>query len=81
MNGPRTPSIDCRACRHFWITWQSRFPYGCRAFQMVCQSMPSAHVRQQSGEDCLYHEPKPQKKQKKDGEGGSTPPKRDGWLV
>ncbi|MBN8217840.1 MAG: uracil-DNA glycosylase [Spirochaetes bacterium] len=80
MTGPRPRPVDCRACRHFWITWQGGHPYGCRAFQMVCQGLPSAHVRQQSGEDCLYFEPKPPRKSP--GKEGPPPAQgKDGWLA
>jgi hypothetical protein len=56
--------IDCRRCNFFYITWDKRFPYGCKAMGFKTALMPSMEVRQASGVGCLRFEPR------KDGEKG-----------
>ena len=50
--------IDCRKCRHFYITWDHKFPYGCKSFGMKTKQMPSAEVYTSSGKECLKFEKK-----------------------
>jgi hypothetical protein len=50
--------IDCFQCRHFYITWQRSFPYGCRALSFKSKLMPSFEVFSASGSDCLHYEKK-----------------------
>lgn len=45
--------IDCFKCRHFHITWDKNFPYGCRALGFKTRAMPSADVSRASGTHCL----------------------------
>jgi hypothetical protein len=45
--------INCRKCVHFYVTWDKKFPYGCRAMGFKTQTMPSLRVFQTSGMDCL----------------------------
>ncbi len=52
-------NIDCFACKHFYITWDRRFPYGCRALGFKSRGMPSAEVFNASAQECLKHEKKP----------------------
>lgn len=48
-----THLISCRNCRHYYITWDKNFPYGCRALNFKSKSMPAAAVRAASGIPCL----------------------------
>ncbi|MFQ5329020.1 MAG: uracil-DNA glycosylase [Thermodesulfobacteriota bacterium] len=50
--------MDCRKCRHFYITWDEKAPRGCRAMGFKTREMPSSVVRQASGRECLAFERK-----------------------
>ncbi len=53
----RPPQIDCRACRHFYITHERAFPYGCRVVGFKSRLMPSIEVYMNSGIACqLFQE-------------------------
>jgi hypothetical protein len=45
-------------CRHFYITWDPKFPNGCKAFGFKTQSLPSRDVLASSGKPCLTFEAK-----------------------
>lgn len=53
------PTADCTVCRHYYITWDERFPYGCRALDFKSRNRPDAEVWRTSGEVCLAFTPKP----------------------
>ncbi|MEW6739089.1 MAG: uracil-DNA glycosylase [Nitrospirota bacterium] len=50
--------IDCFKCKHFYITWDKGFPYGCKAMGFKTKNMPSDVVYQSSGMECLKYEEK-----------------------
>ncbi|MBA4418689.1 MAG: uracil-DNA glycosylase [Syntrophus sp. (in: bacteria)] len=50
--------IDCFACRHFYVTWDKKYPKGCRAMGFKTREMPSIAVFKSSGLKCLRYEPK-----------------------
>ena len=52
---------DCQKCRHFYITHQLPFRYGCRSFGMQCQRLPVLEVFEASGQACAAFAPKAQK--------------------
>lgn len=52
------PKINCRQCRHYFITWEPRTPYGCRAMGFKSQMLPSRHVYLSSGLECQMFSPK-----------------------
>jgi len=52
---------DCRGCRHYYITWDRSFPYGCRAMGFKSLQMPCIAVRMSSGKECLSFEPRKEK--------------------
>lgn len=54
--------IDCRQCNFFYITWDKKFPYGCKAMGFKTRFMPSIEVRQASGIACLRFELKTDRK-------------------
>jgi len=58
--------INCNSCRHYYITWDRNFPYGCRAMGFKCRESPSEAVYKSSGIGCLLFEPKEGKKPKQD---------------
>jgi hypothetical protein len=53
-----TQRINCMKCRHFYITWDPKFPRGCRAFGFKTQTLPSLSVLSSSGKPCLNFESK-----------------------
>ena len=42
----------CSNCKHFYITYKPRFPYGCKAFGIIAKKNPYLEVRSISGTDC-----------------------------
>lgn len=53
--------INCFHCIHFFITWDDRFPRGCRAMDFKSSKMPSTVVYEASGMQCAKFQPKKQK--------------------
>ncbi len=45
--------VNCYKCIHFFITWDKKFPRGCRAINFKSQKMPSTVVFESSGKPCL----------------------------
>ncbi|WP_180146725.1 uracil-DNA glycosylase [Desulfoluna butyratoxydans] len=58
------PRINCRACIHFFITWDNRHPYGCRKMGFKGPMLPSITVRKSSGQPCLHFQAKTPDKRK-----------------
>jgi len=44
--------IECRKCIHYFITWDQRFPYGCKLYEVKSRQMPSIIVYQSLGSKC-----------------------------
>lgn len=44
--------INCFFCRHFYITYDRRFPYGCRAVGFKSRLMPYREMYANSGIEC-----------------------------
>ncbi|MBF0458583.1 MAG: uracil-DNA glycosylase [Nitrospirae bacterium] len=44
--------IDCFKCHHFFITWDRKFPYGCKFMGFKSKVMPSQEVFSASGKAC-----------------------------
>ncbi len=44
---------DCNSCAHFFITWNKKFPYGCRAIGFMSSNLPNKDVLEVEGRDCL----------------------------
>jgi len=51
-------NVDCRKCINFYITWDKKYPRGCRAMGFTCREMPSVIVYKASGAECLRFEEK-----------------------
>ena len=43
---------ECGKCRHFYVTWDPAFPYGCKGFGMKSKRSPSLSVYLASGARC-----------------------------
>ena len=48
-----SPLPDCRRCRWFYITWDPKKPYGCRAMQFKSQKLPALEVLEADGSVCI----------------------------
>jgi hypothetical protein len=47
-----TTTINCFSCEHFHITYEAKFPYGCRVMGFKSVRMPSVDVFVNSEMDC-----------------------------
>lgn len=61
---PSIHRIDCRRCRHYYVTWEKSHPHGCKAMGFKSDQMPSGVVLNTSGTRCLKYQPKPSAKGK-----------------
>ena len=44
--------IRCCNCKHFYITYKPKFPYGCKAFGIISRNIPFLEIKQVSGTNC-----------------------------
>ena len=58
---------DCNSCAHFFITWNKRFPFGCRAMGFMSSNSPSKDVFEVEGRDCLAYRHKFSQSGEQDG--------------
>jgi hypothetical protein len=54
-------NINCFNCVYFYITWDEKFPRGCRAMGFKSKEIPSAVVYESSGAECLKFKKKKRK--------------------
>lgn len=55
--------VSCHACSHYYVTWDERFPHGCRRMGFKSLRHPNVEVRHaMGGRDCRLYEPKPNRK-------------------
>ncbi|HAJ79083.1 MAG TPA: uracil-DNA glycosylase [Fibrobacteres bacterium] len=45
-------NIDCFKCKHYYITWDNKFPRGCRLFKFKSKYPPSRLVLESTGAPC-----------------------------
>ncbi|OWY37358.1 hypothetical protein CEK28_17660 [Xenophilus sp. AP218F] len=57
MTTPARPR--CNQCRHYFITHEIAFPYGCQALDFKSKRQPAQDVQEASGQPCHYFQPKP----------------------
>lgn len=60
-------SVNCLKCRHYYITWDEKFPRGCRALNFKSRYFPSDVVRRSSGTHCLSFQEKEIKTDQEEG--------------
>ena len=48
--------INCYKCKFFYVTWDKKFPRGCRFFGFKTQKLPSITVLESSGKPCYGFE-------------------------
>ncbi|HEX5362767.1 MAG TPA: hypothetical protein VFW59_00710 [Gallionella sp.] len=59
MSETSAPSLpNCLECRHYYVTWDVGFPYGCRAMDFKSRRRPQLDVLASSGAPCLRFEPR-----------------------
>ncbi len=44
--------IICQQCKHYYVTWDSASPHGCRAYGFKSKTICSIIVKQSSNMDC-----------------------------
>lgn len=50
--------VRCNQCAHYYITHDTRFPYGCRALGFKSQQQPIRVVMEASAQQCHYFQRK-----------------------
>jgi len=55
---PASGGINCLKCRHYEVTWDPKFPRGCKVFKIKSVRLPSEVVRASTGRDCPAFEPR-----------------------
>ncbi len=50
--------VDCFSCTHFHITYDTDFPYGCRAAGFKSRFIPAKEMLLNSGMACQFFEEK-----------------------
>ncbi|MDP4941173.1 MAG: hypothetical protein QNL95_05345 [OM182 bacterium] len=53
---PDEQRVNCYGCKHFFITWDKEFPYGCRKMEFRSKRLPSDDVIEADGQRCLARE-------------------------
>jgi len=51
-------NINCRKCNNYFITWDKKFPYGCKALNFKTTRLPSIDVKINSGLPCMLFKEK-----------------------
>ena len=54
----RADPSGCHACRHYFITHEPAWPYGCRHFAIKTRAVPSLEIERTSGRSCQAFSPK-----------------------
>jgi hypothetical protein len=53
---------NCFKCTFFYVTWDTKHPYGCKAMGFKTKLLPSVLVLQSSGKPCELYKKKSLKK-------------------
>ncbi|KJS88370.1 MAG: uracil-DNA glycosylase [Peptococcaceae bacterium BICA1-8] len=53
--------VNCLKCQFYYITWEKKFPRGCKAHGFKTVQNPAALVLRSSGTKCLYFKEKENK--------------------
>lgn len=48
----------CFGCEYYYITWDQKFPKGCKGFGFKTRRIPCDDVLESSGEQCKMYIPK-----------------------
>lgn len=50
--------MNCIRCKNYYVTWDARFPRGCKLFAFKGSVLPSVLVQQATGKPCSNFEVK-----------------------
>jgi len=50
--------MNCKECQFFYITWDKKFPYGCKQYGIKSKTSPDTQVLANTGVACLVFQPK-----------------------
>jgi hypothetical protein len=50
--------MNCKECQFFYITWDKRFPYGSKLYEIKSKTTPDAQVLANTNIACLGFKPK-----------------------
>lgn len=56
------PMPNCNKCKFYYVTWDKRFPHGCKSMGFKSRELPSVAVLKNSGMPCLQFKLKKHKK-------------------
>jgi len=51
--------MNCIQCAHYFITWDYKFPMGCKLFEIKSQSAPHIKILEITGQECQGFQKKP----------------------
>lgn len=49
--------VNCLKCKHYYNTWDPKFPRGCRIFHFKGKNFPSVSVKEETKEECQGFSP------------------------
>jgi hypothetical protein len=52
-------TVNCLKCKQYYVTWDAKFPKGCKLFKFKSKSSPSILVFEATGAMCEHFEEKP----------------------
>ena len=52
------PRINCKKCLHYYVTWDVKFPNGCKLFGIKSKNDPYLIVFQSLAKPCENYQPK-----------------------
>ncbi len=55
---PEKRRIYCKDCMYYYITWDKKFPHGCKLWGIKSMHMPSVVVYRSKGSPCEYFKKK-----------------------
>ena len=70
---------DCSQCQHYYITWETNHPYGCRYFKFKSPQQPSLMVVESSQQGCLAFHAKQQSTQNYQNDLSDN--RKKGWIA
>jgi hypothetical protein len=47
--------VYCKNCTNYYITWDKKFPHGCKLWGIKSMHMPSVVVYRSKGSTCEYY--------------------------
>ena len=58
MDKEQPSRVDCLKCMHYVVTWEPKFPRGCKLYGFKSAYLPSVQVLRSSGLECMGFEAK-----------------------